>query len=351
MLHETDDFEFDRIPAPLISWYRANKRDLQWRENADPYRVWVSEIMLQQTRVEAVKEYYARFLSALPTVQALAECSEELLMKLWEGLGYYSRARNLQKTAKIVVEVYGGKFPQTKAELLKLPGIGEYTAGAIASIALYKREPAVDGNVFRVISRLSENPTDISEPKYRAYLTEKLREVYPEEGVACSDFTQALMELGAMVCKPQSPECGVCPLAEICRSNRNGTQDKYPVLPEKKQKRREQVCVLLISTPSGVAIRKREEGVLKGMYEFPSFIGVSAQEGLERLGVTDFTVVKTAKATHIFTHIAWDMRITLVKAQKVDLPTYSLAEIQEKISLPTAFRQCLKIFDGVEGVL
>ena len=231
-----------------------------------------------------------------------------------------------------------------------MPGIGEYTAGAIASIALYKREPAVDGNVFRVISRLSENPTDISEPKYRPYLTEKLREVYPEEGVACSDFTQALMELGAMVCKPQTPECSVCPLFEICLSRQNGTQENFPVLPKKKEKRREQVCVLLISTPNGIAIRKREDGVLKGMYEFPSFIGLTAGEGLKRLGVCDFTVVKTAKATHIFTHIAWDMRITVVKADAVALPTYTLKELKEKISLPTAFRQCLKVLDGVEGV-
>lgn len=345
MLFKTDDFEFNRIPAPLISWYQGNKRELQWRENADPYRVWVSEIMLQQTRVEAVKEYYARFLSALPDVFALANCSEELLLKLWEGLGYYSRARNLQKAAKIVVENYGGKFPKTKAELLKLPGVGEYTAGAIASIALYQREPAVDGNVFRVISRLTQNPTDISEPKYRGYLTEKLREVYPPEGVLCSDFTQALMELGAMVCKPQTPECEHCPLSDICLSNANGTQEKYPVLPEKKAKRREQVCVLLIRTPDGIAIRKREEGVLKGMWEFPSFVGETREKALKELGVSAFKLIKTAKATHIFTHIVWDMQISLVETKKVDLPTYPLEKIKEKISLPTAFRQCLKVFD------
>ena len=345
MLFTTDDFDFSRIPAPLIKWYQENKRDLLWRENADPYRVWVSEIMLQQTRVEAVKEYYARFLKTLPDVFALAECSEELLLKLWEGLGYYSRARNLQKTAKVIVEKYGGKFPQTKAELLKLHGIGEYTAGAIASIALYKREPAVDGNVFRVISRLTQNPTDISEPKYRGYLTEKLREVYPPEGVLCSDFTQALMELGAMVCKPQTPECNVCPLAEICLSKAHGSQDNFPVLPEKKAKRREQVCVLLIQTPSGIAIRKRKDGVLKGMYEFPSFIDVTAEQALKELGVSSFQLVKKSKATHVFTHIVWDMQISLIKTDAIDLPTYSLMELKEKISLPTAFRQCLKVFD------
>ena len=224
MLIKTDDFQFQRIPAPLLSWYRANKRDLPWRLNADPYRVWVSEIMLQQTRVEAAKDYYLRFLTALPTVFDLAACEEERLLKLWEGLGYYSRARNLQKTAKIIVEKYGGEFPKTQKELRALPGIGEYTAGAIGSIALYQRTPAVDGNVFRVMSRLTENPTDISEPKYREYLTEKLAEIYPEEGVACSEFTQSLMELGALVCKPQTPDCELCPLKEICRAYAHKTQ-------------------------------------------------------------------------------------------------------------------------------
>lgn len=345
MLYKTDDYPFHLIPAPLLSWYRENKRDLPWRENNDPYRVWVSEIMLQQTRVEAAKEYYLRFLKELPTVFDLARCPEEKLLKLWEGLGYYSRARNLQKAAVEIVEKYGGEFPKTLKELRSLPGVGDYTAGAIASIALYMRAPAVDGNVFRVISRLTQNPTEISEPKYRGYLTEKLREVYPPEGVLCSDFTQALMELGAMVCKPQSPECSVCPLSEICLSRMNGTQEKYPVLPEKKAKRREQVCVLLIHTPDGIAIRRRETGVLKGMYEFPSFVGLTTEQALNELGVSSYKLVKTSKATHIFTHIVWDMQISLVETEKIGMPTYSFSEIKEKISLPTAFRQCLKVFD------
>ncbi len=344
MLFRTDDYPFERIPAPLLSWYRANKRDLPWRLSADPYRVWVSEIMLQQTRVDAVIEYYNRFLSELPTVSDLAECEEERLLKLWEGLGYYSRARNLQKTAKIVVEDYAGKFPKTVKELRALPGIGEYTAGAIASIAYYEREPAVDGNVFRVISRLTENQTDISEPKYRGYLTEVLKGIYPEEGVACSEFTQSLMELGALVCKPQSPDCNICPLKEICRSFEHGTQGAYPVLPEKKGKRREQVCVLVISTPKGVAIRKREKGVLKGMNEFPSFVGLTVEESLERLGISEYKIAKKRGFTHIFTHIVWEMTAYLVETEFVAFDCYSLAEIEEKVSLPTAFKQCLGIF-------
>ena len=346
MLIKTDDFQFQRIPAPLLSWYRANKRDLPWRLNADPYRVWVSEIMLQQTRVEAAKDYYLRFLTSLPTVFDLAACEEERLLKLWEGLGYYSRARNLQKTAKIIVEKYGGEFPKTQKELRALPGIGEYTAGAIGSIALYQRTPAVDGNVFRVMSRLTENPTDISEPKYREYLTEKLAEIYPEEGVACSEFTQSLMELGALVCKPQTPDCELCPLKEICRAYAHKTQENYPVLPVKKEKRREQVCVLIILTPQGVAIRKRESGVLKGMNEFPSFVGFTAENALEKLGVSGYEIVKRKKYTHIFTHIAWEMTAYLIKAEQVDLPCYSLDEISQNVSLPTAFKQCLSIFEA-----
>jgi len=279
----------------------------------------------------------------------LARCPEEKLLKLWEGLGYYSRARNLQKAAVEIVEKYGGEFPKTLKELRSLPGVGDYTAGAIASIALYMRAPAVDGNVFRVISRLSENPTDISEPKYRPYLSEKLLAVYPEEGMACSEFTQSLMELGALVCKPQNPDCEACPLKNICQSYRHGTQAEYPVLPEKKAKRREQVCVLVVSTPDGIAINKRTAGVLKGMNEFPSFVGKTLEESAKELKIERFELVKSKKYTHIFTHIVWEMTAYLIKTEKVGLPCYSRSEIEEKVSLPTAFKQCLSILDGETG--
>lgn len=347
MLYETNDYPFSEITTPLLEWYRQEQRILPWRENNDAYRVWVSEIMLQQTRVEAAKEYYIRFLTALPTVFDLAVCEEEKLLKLWEGLGYYSRARNLQKTAKIIVESYGGEFPKTKKELLALPGIGEYTAGAILSIAHYLPAPAVDGNVFRVISRLTENPTDISEPKYRAYLTERLEGIYPQSGKACSEFTQSLMELGAMICKPQSPECGVCPLQNICRSFKNGSQENYPVLPAKREKRKEQVTVLLILTKNGIAVRKRTAGVLKGMNEFPSFIEKTKEESLKELDITDYTTVAEGKFTHIFTHIAWDMTAYVIKTDKVNLPCYFENELDEKISLPTAFKQCQKLLGSI----
>lgn len=345
-MQNLDLFDFQRIPAPLLSWYRANKRALPWRENPTPYRVWVSEIMLQQTRVEAVKEYYARFMRELPTVEALAACEEEKLLKLWEGLGYYSRARNLQKAAKLLVSVYGGEFPSDIESLKSLPGVGSYTAGAIASIAFGKRVAAVDGNVFRVAARLEENPTPIDKPAYRKYLEETLSAVYPEEGKACAEFTQSLFELGALVCKPQSPDCPSCPLNSLCRANQKGTQALFPVMPEKRGKRQERVGVFLIETPSGFCIRRREEGVLKGMNEFPSALlseGETPEKILNEWGMSAFTEVKRKKYVHIFTHIRWDIECVWVRAEDAPFDAYALDEIEESISLPTAFKQCLGI--------
>ncbi len=339
------EFDFQRIPAPLLSWYRQNKRTLAWRNDPTPYHVWVSEIMLQQTRVEAVKGYYARFLEALPTVQALAVCPEEKLLKLWEGLGYYSRARNLQKTAKIIVEEYGGEFPDDMETLKKLPGIGNYTAGAISSIAFGKRAAAVDGNVFRVAARLEENPTVISLPAYRKYLEETLTAAYPPEGKGCADFTQSLFELGALVCKPQSPECHRCPLTALCRSYQAGTQADYPVLPQKKEKRRQRVYVFLLETDTGFCIRKRTEGVLKGMNEFPSVVveEETPEEVLKEWGITVFVEKARREFTHVFTHIRWDMLCIWGRTEGAPFASASLAEIEESVSLPTAFKQCLKM--------
>ncbi len=343
------DFPFQRIPAPLLSWYGERKRSLPWREEPTPYRVWVSEIMLQQTRVEAVKAYYARFMAALPTVEALAACEEEKLLKLWEGLGYYSRARNLQKAAKILVKEYGGEFPRSVGEIKGLPGIGSYTAGAICSIAFGQPTAAVDGNVFRVAARLEENGAVISDPKYRKYLEARLSAVYPDTEKGCSDFTQSLFELGALVCKPQNPDCGSCPLQGLCRAFASGRQALYPVLPQKKEKRRERVYVFLIETPYGVCVRRREEGVLKGMNEFPSHVlcdGESVEEVLNEWGMDEFTEVKRKKYTHIFTHIYWEITCVWVRAESASFDTYSLEEIEKEISLPTAFKQCLGIMEG-----
>lgn len=337
------EFDFHQIPAPLILWYNANKRSLPWRENSAPYQVWVSEIMLQQTRVEAVKEYYTRFIGELPTVKDLAECEEERLLKLWEGLGYYSRVRNMQKAARQIQSLYGGEFPSDIQSLQSLAGIGSYTAGAISSIAFGKPHAAVDGNVFRVASRLEENPMEISNPKYRKYLEEKLSAVYPEDKAGCSAFTQALFELGALVCKPQSPACENCPLQGLCRAYQHGTQTSFPVLPRKKEKRLEKVYVFLLQTPSGFCIRRRERGVLRGMNEFPSCVyedGETPEKFLNEWGMYEFTEIKRKNYTHIFTHIRWDMTCIWLQVDSAPFDAYSLTEIEESISLPTAFRQC-----------
>ena len=337
---------FQRIPAPLLCWYRQNKRDLPWRKEPTPYRVWVSEIMLQQTRVEAVKDYYLRFMKALPSIEDLAVCPEEKLLKLWEGLGYYSRVRNMQKTAREIMLRFDGEFPQSREELLSLSGIGSYTAGAILSIAFGYPTPAVDGNVFRVASRLQQNPTVISDIKYRKYLERELAKVYPQDRESCSQFTQALFELGALICKPKNPACDICPLADICTAHKNGKERDFPVLPPKKEKRYEQVYIFLIQTKQGFCIRRREQGVLKGMNEFPSFVcndGESVENILNEWGMYEFTIKSSAKFKHIFTHIYWDITCVWVQTDYAPFDTYTLQEIGESISLPTAFKQCIKM--------
>ncbi|MBQ9117649.1 MAG: A/G-specific adenine glycosylase [Clostridia bacterium] len=337
-LHTREDYPYGEIVQPLLLWYAKNKRDLPWRQSADPYRVWVSEIMLQQTRVEGAKEYYKRFLEKFPTVRDLAEAEEESLLKVWEGLGYYSRARNMQKAARQVCEEYGGQFPADKEKLRGLSGIGDYTAGAIASIAFYKRTPAVDGNVFRVLSRLTANPTDISLPAYKKYLEQKLQKIYPEEGVACADFTQALMELGALVCKPTSPACESCPLKDVCLAQKTSSQDSYPVLPKKKEKRVEQLYVFVILTGDKISLRKRTEGLLKGLYEFPT---ASKEKGKKELlaewGITDYTQISSSSAVHIFTHVRWEMECVVIRTENSPFEQFSVAQIEGELSLPTAF--------------
>ncbi len=307
----------------------------------------MSEIMLQQTRVEAVKGYYERFISALPDVWTLAECEEEKLLKLWEGLGYYSRVRNMQKTAKILVASYDGVFPQRVAELTALPGIGRYTAGAIASIAYQQPCSAVDGNVLRVVGRLLEEDTPIDDLAYRQRVADGLTAVYPEAGIACAEFTQSLFELGALICKPKTPECGLCPLRALCKAFRNGTWREYPVKLPKREKRVEDVYVFLLQTPEGFCIRRREEGVLAGMNELPSVPvhGESVEEALYALGVTEYTEIARKPFVHIFTHIRWNITCVWIRTEVAPFDAYTIEEIRESISLPTAFRQCLQMIE------
>ena len=294
----------------LLLWYQQNKRDLPWRHTSDPYRIWLSEIMLQQTRVEAVKPYYARFLEVCPDVGTLAYLPEEKLMKLWEGLGYYSRARNLQKAARVVVEQYGSIMPATYEELLKLPGIGEYTAGAIASIAYGVRVPAVDGNVLRVLARVCASDADITLPETKKDFREKLSRVVPKEA---GDFTQSLIELGATVCAPnREPMCGGCPLRDSCAAYREGKTNEIPVRSPKKPRRVEERTVFLIRDGDRTALSKRPlKGLLSGLYELPNIEGhLSEDEALSHLRALGFEPLRIQRledAKHIFTHIEWQM--------------------------------------------
>ena len=299
----------DAINA-LLSWYRQNRRDLPWRHTSDPYCIWLSEIMLQQTRVEAVKPYYARFLETCPTVESLANLPEERLMKLWEGLGYYSRARNLQKAARTVMEQYGGRMPQTYAELRKLSGIGDYTAGAIASIAFSERVPAIDGNVLRVLSRVTGSYADIAAPETKKEWRDALSSVVPE---AAGDFTQSLIELGATVCVPNGEaRCSACPLRPYCVAREKGLTNELPVRSAKKPRRIENLTVLIIRDGDRTALRKRpSKGLLAGLFELPNVSGHLSEQELPALirsmGFDPLRIERIDDAKHIFTHVEWHM--------------------------------------------
>ena len=299
------------LEGPLLSWYRENARDLPWRKTADPYRIWVSEIMLQQTRVAAVLGYYARFLTAFPTVEALAAAPEGELMKLWEGLGYYSRARNLQKAAKLVVEL--GGFPESYQGLLTLPGVGDYTASAIASAAFGIPEAAVDGNVLRVVMRLTDCHDDIADPKVKAAVRAGVQFILPENREDIRIFNQAMMELGATVCVPNGePKCDICPVRERCLGRQRGTALALPVKKAKKKRRVEEKTVYLLLRGGKAALRQRPaEGLLASLWEFPNVEGAldekRAAEPLAAWGLTAKAWTKKLTARHIFTHVEWHM--------------------------------------------
>ena len=327
--------------ALLVDWYAASRRILPWRESPTPYHVWISEIMLQQTRIEAVIPYYSRFLAELPDVKALAACDENRLLKLWEGLGYYSRARNLQKAAKEIVTNCGGELPRKAEELKKLPGIGDYTAGAIASIAYGEPEPAVDGNVLRVLSRLLCFEDDIMEQKTRRRITGELRAVYPS-GEDAALLTEGIMELGETICIPNGEaKCGLCPLRSLCLAQKAGTVDRYPVKAAPKPRRIEERTVLLLRCGERWAIRRRAgKGLLAGLWEFPNELGaLGADEASARIPGA-LHCVPCGEVTHIFTHVEWHMRGFRVDCAS-ELPDYvwvTAAELGESYPLPTAFR-------------
>lgn len=314
------------ISEPLLLWFHRTKRCLPWRDDPRPYYVWVSEIMLQQTRVTAVLPYFARFIAALPNVSALAAVSDDALLKLWEGLGYYSRARNLKKAAQIIVREHGGEVPRDFATLLTLPGIGRYTAGAISSIAGGERRPAVDGNVLRVVTRLAASSLDIMKESTRRLVEEALLPLLPSDPGA---FNQAMMELGALVCLPRgAARCDACPLTTFCRAHAAGNTAAFPVKAPKKARRIEPRTVLWIERSGRVAITQRPgKGLLAGLWELPNFLGTLTRADVKNLAREAGWRIDSLKALpparHIFSHIEWALtgwHLTLADGRVAERP-------------------------------
>lgn len=338
----------ENIAEPLLKWYDKNKRILPWRDKNNAYYTWVSEIMLQQTRVEAVKPYFARFIQELPDVEALAAAPEERIVKLWEGLGYYSRVRNMQKAAIQVMEEYDGRIPEDFETLLSLKGIGRYMAGAIASIAYGKKVPAVDGNVLRVYARLTENRGDIMKQSMRKAVENELTERMPKDRPG--DFNQAMMELGAVVCVPNgTAKCEECPLGQFCLARKHGTVEELPVKAPKKARTIEQRTVLVIQDGASTAIRKRPDtGLLAGLYELPNVEGhltkKAALAQVKDMGLEPLRIEALPDAKHIFSHIEWRMcayRIAVSSLEEAPREKFLFAdkrESAEKYAIPSAFR-------------
>lgn len=328
----------EQLPIPLLEWYRDNARTLPWRDDPTPYHVWVSEIMLQQTRVAAVLDYYRRFMDAVPDIAALAALPEEQLMKLWQGLGYYSRARNLQAAAKQIMEQHNGQFPSDYDSIRALKGVGDYTAGAISSIAFGQPVPAVDGNVLRVVARITGDNGDITTPFMKKWVTEALRNIIPTQ--AAGQFTQAMMELGATVCLPNgAPLCDRCPAREFCTARKENLTDRLPVKAPKKARRIEERTVWLVFFDGKVALRKRpQKGLLAGLWEYPNELGGTPPPEWN-LSLTAEEFGCTAK--HIFSHIEWHMTARIAAANSNALPEgwvwASRRELETQYAIPSAF--------------
>ena len=340
------------LPIPLLDWYRDNARDLPWRREVTAYRVWVSEIMLQQTRVAAVLGYFARFMEAFPTVADLAAAPEEQLMKLWQGLGYYSRARNLQKAAKQIMTQFGGVFPTDYQDIRSLAGVGDYTAAAIASIAYGQPLPAVDGNLLRVTARVLGDETDITTGKGKKHFTELLQAVMPLEQPG--RFNQAMMDLGATVCLPNgAPLCGRCPARAFCiayKENRTGT---LPVKPGKKPRRIEMRKVYFFTNRGRIALRQRpEKGLLAGLWEYPNALE-EAGDPLPAWGLAGLEPVFAGTGKHIFTHVEWHMTALRCALPEDALPAgwvwADKTARQSRYAIPSAFASFQDLVEEVGG--
>ena len=355
--------QLNNLAPALLPWYFANGRSMPWRDDPTPYHVWLSEIMLQQTRIEAAKPYYLRFLKEIPDVASLAAADPEKLHKLWEGLGYYSRVKNLQAAAQQIMEEYGGGFPQEASEIRKLKGIGDYTTGAIASICFDRPAPAVDGNVLRVLSRITGDTRSITDEKTRKEIREELSGVYPAHDRGA--FTQAMMELGEVTCIPNGePDCAHCPCASFCVSKDGGWRE-LPVKAPKKERRKEQMTVFLLQCGEKTAVHKRgETGLLSGLWEFPNVPGTltceealaqaeawgcgpapkegdGADAGIIRKQTSAATEEKSR--THVFTHVEWEMKCYHVNCTKMPeiFAWANIPQIKAQYALPTAFRKFL----------
>ena len=348
------------LAEPLLEYYDAHRRILPWREEPTAYRVWVSEIMLQQTRVEAVKPYFARFMEALPDIKSLAQADEEKLLKLWEGLGYYSRVRNLGKAAKIVRKDYDGKMPSDVASLLKLPGIGSYTAGAIASIAYGVAVPAVDGNVLRVMSRIFKDDRDILSAAVKKDWEVLLTKTMPKR--RAGDFNQALMEIGAMVCVPNgAPKCEVCPFQKMCQAHLCNEELNYPYKAPKKERIIEQRTVLILRDEDKTVLVKRPlKGLLAGMYEFPVMEGYVAEEAvieyLKSKGLHTLWISPLEDAKHIFSHKEWHMKGYMIRVDELsrgETPGEWLfvepKETEANYPIPSAYAKYMKYLQVTIG--
>ncbi len=339
-----EDKIMQKLPDALLPWYDQGHRDLPWREDRAPYHIWVSEIMLQQTRVEAVRGFYSRFLETLPTIGDLAKADDELLYKLWEGLGYYSRVRNLKKAAQVICDKFGGAFPESYEEVLKLPGIGSYTAGAICSIAFDLQTPAVDGNVLRLVSRLWADQTPVDTPAFKNRVIEGLASIYPKRA---GDFTQSLMELGATLCGPNGkPQCEHCPCKAFCQGYQMGIEQTLPVRSPKRIKRTEEKTVLIMECGGAYALCKRpKKGLLADLWQFPDISGKlsgeAALEKVEGIGLIPVDINKVVEKKHVFTHVIWDMSgvYLRVREKNEDYVWMTPEQINETAALPTAYRQ------------
>lgn len=334
--------KLELIREPLITWYQKNKRDLPWRKEVTAYHVWVSEIMLQQTRVEAVKGYYERFMKEVPTISDLAQIEEDRLLKLWQGLGYYNRVRNMKKAAQKIETDYQGIFPDSYQEVLSLPGIGSYTAGAILSLAFWQPYPAVDGNVLRVLSRVLGSEKDITLPSTKQEMEEILKTLLQSSFVR--DFNQGLMELGALICLPNgAPKCESCPLQSFCVAYHQGLTTKLPIKSVKNKRKKEFRTVFLFQCQDTYAILKRpSQGLLASMYEFPNQEGQFSLEEIKEQLAKDFEIINLIplkKAKHIFTHKEWYLTGYLVEVKEKigDYRWVSFEEL-ENYSIPTAFQ-------------